>query len=474
MNLPRPFVSLLHWFGLGHWLDRSRRATAVPDLPLTPDAPDAARARVTCDFLADVQGGIVSARSRGTRVALWLFAFIDPADYARNARTVNATADRVTTALDQYRGRVGGSFRSFALSGSGLKACGVESRVPDGSGFCPPDMLRSLLDGMSQEMELGWMHDPVAADGTPSTWEPQFLRRIDGVWLLGADSPEALELLRKKTVAWGQKQGAYEVAFEPGAVRRDTQQRMREPFGFVDGLSTQRFFRDDPFALKTPLEKVFLATPRHLGCSLLVVRKLEQNVKAFRTFRQQLIDQLGADAGERKASQIVGRLPDGTPLAGRSPGAALNDFDFSNDRAATGCPFTAHIRRANPRAVRDDISASATPAEKAAGERHLVRRGVVYGSEEKLNLPAGATAGVGLLFMAYMSELATFREIQGSWFSAQNFPAAQPVGAADALVHGSLPAADDHPAVNWITPKGGGYFFVPSRSWMRDLRPETR
>jgi deferrochelatase/peroxidase EfeB len=194
------------------------------------------------------------------------------------------------------------------------------------------------------------------------------------------------------------------------------------------------------------------------------VRKLEQNVKAFRAFRQQQIDQLGPDAGERKASEIIGRLPDGTPLAPRSASASLNDFDFANDPAGARCPFFAHIRRANPRAVQD---AGAAPI-------HLVRRGVAYGSDADFARPEGAETGVGLMFMAYMSDLDAFRTIQGSWFAHQDFPVAQPrpPASADALIFGPLATMDQNPPARWVTPKGGGYFFVPSCSWLRELEPE--
>ena len=457
MKLIHSAKRFLHRIGLGPVLGLAPLTPTLPELPLQPDAADAERARITCEFLDGVQGGILSAKARGKHVALWLFKFDDPAAHTRNAAAVNAAADRVTTAKVQCRDRVGGKFRSLALSGSGLLACGINDQVRDGSGFCPPDMMRWLLDGMGQPTELAWNHDPIGPDGTtPSTWEAQFQKRIDGAWLLGAGSPDALNALELDTVKWGAARGLAEVAVERGKVRKEAG-KVREAFGFVDGISTQRFFRTVPNALPTPLDKVVLTTARHFGSSFLVLRKLEQNVKAFLTYRTAV--------GDAKAAEVIGRSrDDGVPLASRAPGAALNDFDFTNDAGGARCPFTAHIRRANPRAVHDD---------GALAPQHLVRRGVVYGPDELLDAPEGAEAGVGLMFMAYMSDLNTFRTIQGAWFATPGFPVApQPPGAADALIFGPLPGMGAGLPPSWVTPRGGAYLFVPSRSWMRALSPE--
>jgi len=248
----------------------------------------------------------------------------------------------------------------------------------------------------------------------------------------------------------------------------------REPFGYVDGISTQHFFplgRQNPHLLSTELDDVFLdgALNRlHRGGSFMVLRKLEQNVRAFREHQQ--------TSGQSAADNIIGRTPDGTPLAamGRHP----NDFDFSNDESGSLCPFSAHIRRANPRKVRSESFfkqffrfLGGTP--KPEPELHLVRRGVVYGSDQDLQNPAGVTDKVGLLFMAYMSNLDTFRVLQGNWFRLSNFPVGnQPENVGDALIYG-LPKTDTRPARGWITPKGGAYLYVPSLPWLRNLKPET-
>jgi Dyp-type peroxidase family len=432
--------------------DRTNASGVFPETPLEPDSRDRGRANKTEAFLGNVQGNILSTTRRGDHVALWLFAFKDPTAHARNCAMVNEAAGRVTTALDQYRNRVKRRFRSLIMTATGLRACGVDPARQDGTTFFPPDGLHHFQGGMRQSGEISWMHDPVRADGNPA-WQPHFLKRIDGAWLVAGFSRRALLAHLKHIAEWGDKNGLRQVKVEDGRVWRPRGVLPREAFGYVDGISLPRFFGKHTGMLKMPLEQVFLDSPRHLGCSYLVLRKLDQNVKAFREF--------AVKESQHAANCVVGRRPNGAPLA--RDGGHPNTFQYLNDQDGKMCPFTAHIRRANPRLIRDP----------GIGESQLVRRGVVYGTDRDLKRKGGATGGVGLLFMAYMRNLDTFRTIQ-AWSHNDDFPIASASKPTDLdfLIHGPPPDKYGQKGPKWITPLGGEYFFVPSLAWMRDLRPE--
>jgi Dyp-type peroxidase family len=244
---------------------------------------------------------------------------------------------------------------------------------------------------------------------------------------------------------------------EKGRIWRQGLGPAREPFGFADGISVQRFFSGRP-PLDTALDQVFCQDELH-GGTFLVLRKLEQNVRLFRECQAELERTRGAEEARRLVEGLVGRSKNGRPLTQhRGP----NGFDFADDPAGRRCPFHAHIRRSNPRAVRND----APDPENL----RLVRRGVVYGSDGDLEDAAGATGGVGLLFLAYMHSLDTFRTMQGNWLAYAHFPIRERTTPPDGIIHG--PPEDWRPydpAQRFVTPRGGAYFFVPGLRWLRAL-----
>lgn len=175
---------------------------------------------------------------------------------------------------------------------------------------------------------------------------------------------------------------------------------VKEPFGFVDGISQPRIdwgqaqstdiHDHDHYSNWTALGEVVLGyrneyglyTPRPLidpeleqrasnlpnaedqpamkdfarNGSYLVLRQLRQNVEGF---WRHVDSQAGANARQRDqlAARMVGRKRDGTPLAPRSPrlipgidpGDAANHFNYDLDRDGERCPVGAHVRRSNPR-----------------------------------------------------------------------------------------------------------------------------
>lgn len=247
-----------------------------------------------------------------------------------------------------------------------------------------------------------------------------------------------------------------------------------EHFGYVDGISTMVFLKNDDARARSrgvsskwnplfPPEQIIVnPTAKSPRCgSFLVLRQLEQNPKEF----------LKITAPDL----MIGRKADGTPLPPLEPGAPTgkeptNAFNFGTPAAplpASKCPFRAHIRKANPR--------GSTGADAAnAGERAVAfaRRGVTYGERQIGN--AGEftdfpSAGVGLHFMAYMRDIgAQFEHMQKLWFNRPDFPPGANEGL-DPLVgcdyNQNIPP-DMNPVVRTM---GGEYFFAPPLSLLWSL-----
>jgi deferrochelatase/peroxidase EfeB len=201
-------------------------------------------------------------------------------------------------------------------------------------------------------------------------------------------------------------------------------------------------------------------------------------VSAFRA----LVGDLGRDfpgGPELLAAKLVGRWPDGTPLA-LSPDAPdpsiaddparINDFRFSDDPDGLRCPVGAHIRRANPRDGAGIGGAMTT--------RHrILRRGLPYGPR----LPVGARDdGVdrGLVFVCFAADIQRqFEFLQRRWLNDGDVLGlghdpdpllGLPEPGDTFKVPGTPPylLALDRPLV---VARGGAYLFQPGRRALRAL-----
>lgn len=254
--------------------------------------------------------------------------------------------------------------------------------------------------------------------------------------------------------------------------------------------------------------------------SFLVMRQLEQDVPGFWQFIDRAV---GSDAEKREqlAAAMVGRQRNGEPLlpaASESiPGIAdddsLNHFNYAADPAGNVCPFAAHIRRANPR-TGDMPSASSSfisrllkilgfglkrPNEDlvASSRFHrLLRRGQPYGPLLKPEDAVKANAPVaerGLQFICLVTNISRqFEFVQNAWMMNSKFAGLQlerdpllahrePLHNGDATDRFNRP---DPPGPmqqtghlpQFITVRGGGYFFLPGLSAIKYLAalPSTR
>ncbi len=201
--------------------------------------------------------------------------------------------------------------------------------------------------------------------------------------------------------------------------------------------------------------------------TFLVVRKLRQDVAAL----DDAVAGLGSEAAKLAKAKMMGRRLDGENLV---DGRAGNDFDFSQDPDGGKCPLQSHIRRANPRALRDDL----------ATVPRIVRRGMSYGPRR---VEPGQASERGVVFMAYCASIAEQFEVIQAWLSGGNstgdgsysglrdpFIGVPQPGDPHTFVYRDdrgrevrLPLDPDRPFVKL---EWGAYLFVPSIRALEELK----
>ncbi len=335
----------------------------------------------------------------------------------------------------------------------------------------------------------------------------------------------------------------YVVAVEYGHVMydRDDQnlngRKIVEHFGFQDGISNPLFYTRDlknrekvdieshaldntGYSQAAPLKLVLIPDPNCQpdDCaygSYLVVAKLEQNVKRF---HQDIIDLAnlleGSNDNEkinRAKALVIGRFPDGTPIALQEHDGGIvrsardttiaqypNNFGYPPAYPPNPgpCPFQAHVRRANPRNTQVGQPGEGQKEEDIRGRR-IVRRGITYGirnpePKDRPRLDQLPTKDVGILFMCFQASIvAQFEWIIVMWilYTSQRdaMVATKPLGdepkKGDALIcdkwpkkwdpqdKGPFPYGDIavYRFQRHVTLKGGEYFFAPSIVFLRNI-----
>jgi Dyp-type peroxidase family len=376
-------------------------------------------------------------------------------------------------------------FASLLLSFEGYWALGLpDDRIPS------EDNHRYFSLGMKHQRD-----DPNERqfnDPPVESWEGEYRGPIHALVILadndrarlGRDSAALLARIAPWVAAvWSELGRQQEFRFPKGRVTI-------EHFGFEDGISNplmtvpeideERQKRGwDQWDPAAPLKLVLRSDPGAPGefGSFFVFRKLEQDVAGFRGALRDLATPLaltGPDA-EKAGAMAVGRYRDGTPILSTvtSPsGTEANNFNFKiADPEGRLCPFHAHIRKTNPRG--DTVLSS----DKERDLR-IARRGITYGERPDLDpgsqLPPPLT-GVGLLFMSYQAKLDQFA-IQQEGSGSNDFVNAG-VGVDAVIGQNPAPKPQEWPAgsgkrftmANFVTFKGGEYFFAPSMEFLRGL-----
>lgn len=246
--------------------------------------------------------------------------------------------------------------------------------------------------------------------------------------------------------------------------------------------------------------------------SFLVFRRLNQDVPAFNRFIASQANALALPTtpAERLAALLVGRWKSGAPLARVSAaddpklgqttpannaflynfGLAAHDGfpDSSPDFSGNQCPVVAHIRKVNPRDLPTDLGGGASETLS----HRILRRGIPFGPA----LPDGALEDQeckprGLLFLSYQRSIEDgFEFLANRWMNGPRNPQSLPgtdegfdmlVGAnpQDAgrqrfCIMPATGAGNRLPTLglrssDWVYPSGGGYFFAPSLTALRDV-----
>lgn len=435
--------------------------------------------------LSDIQGIVLFSYS-AVPDACYLHAFFPP-----EARPHAWLAGVLPLVTDSNRCAMGADRLNVAFTARGLARLGLD----DGELMTFP---RELLQGMGNPLRAHVNGDYGPND--PKTWEfgAPHQTELHAVLMLFSKDGAALAEHRAREAARLEAAGARVVHEDRGYAGP------REHFGFADGIE-QPHVMGSPRPRPSHADEVAAGefvlghenaydemppSPRGKGGydlgrngSYLVYRKLAQDVPAFwRAMFDRATDTADPHVEQREAvalaSKIVGRWPSGAPLVhhpDRDVGDAAyrRDFNFTeHDLDGTRCPLGAHIRRANPR---DMLPPDAGASLKAVARHRLLRRGRSYGPRAPESLRERAIPdGVdrGLLFLAINASIRRqFEFIQQTWVNNPKFGGLY--DERDPLVGNFEGPSQDFtvPCVpvrrriqdlqQFVTTRGGGYFFVP-------------
>ena len=468
-------------------------------------------------MLAQLQGNIL--KGHGRKLTAHVFLRFDPTQQIQSRAFLKSLSGKLTTAGLQLANsakfraakKAGNTaistppFMTCVLSASGYAALGIPvANQPSDAAFRAGMKLRASLlnDPPSPTWDVGYqneMHAMVLIGGDANATNASKSKQID-------DALKALQAMIPTTVTvLGVERGrAYFNGNEDGI----------EHFGYVDGRS-QPLLRESDIEREAaggdgiirwspsfPLKQVLVRDPASSDASnfgsYFVYRKLEQNVEAFKAAEAALgqqLQQLAAAQGhlfdpELAGAMIVGRFEDGTPvLLQNAEGMhhpVPNDFDYSGDQAGLKCPFHAHIRKTNPRGESARILASFGVTVESERAHIMARRGITYGARKqnkKKEFLDAPTKDVGLLFMAYQSSVTNqFEFTQATWANNPSFVNTN-TGIDPVIGQGTAGSKQTHRAgwgdaqattqvsrfADFVTLKGGEYFFAPSLAFFAGL-----
>ncbi|KDQ17406.1 hypothetical protein BOTBODRAFT_106029, partial [Botryobasidium botryosum FD-172 SS1] len=350
-----------------------------------------------------------------------------------------------------------------------------------------------------------------ASNNFTPNWLPEFKGDTHGIILIGGDSFASVnEAADKVEYILG---GTIKAILKVQANARPGKEKGHEHFGYLDGIS----FPAIP-ALTGQLPGQQVVQPGVLVCgedgdvdtttkqpvvrpswavngSFLVYRHLNQLVPEFNEFvRDNALNTTGTMTQEQGAellgARFFGRWKSGAPIdiapTQDNPVLAAdpkrnNNFNFSGQDVLdqTRCPFSAHIRKTNPR---NDL-AQYVFGPTAVSQHMINRQSIAFGPEVT---PQEAQTGKtietrGLSFVCYQSNLANgFEFVQKAWADTTTFPPKTINGAqfdpgfdpiigqangAPRQVAGMDPNNQSKNLTlpsHFVASKGGQYFFSPS------------
>ncbi len=467
--------------------------------------------------LNDIQGHVI----RGAKVAASKFYFLVITEPKAFADFLKSEGFLKYLASEQKIRERSGAFLNIAFSFSGLEALGLPGKL---LGQFPP----AFREGMANRSEFigdfgsdgptnwqgyfgtAYIHAMIAVHWIPDSrsdcWSEeqcqQHWHAIDDVWRFLVDPIS------------GAPAGSHCLAMEQAHVIREGG-KIKEHFGFTDGISqpyvndgvtcrsgggkkTERNGEWQPLAagefllgycdelqlnhkrtanneivpdtliprdMENPLDAAFFELT--LNGSYMVYRKLEQDVAGFRKA-------CGDGEHGSLAEKMVGRRYDGTPLSFPEYGDKYNEFDYGDEEQKSRCPFTSHVRRANPR-----LSLAEGPEDgtQLVDQHRIIRRGISYGNYIPMNSNTDSHQNMnessrGIHFICYNARIdSQFEFIQKHWLNSSDFmasasPVVDPIcGNRHQDPLGMFAArADEEPVFGlqqYVHVKGGEYFFTP-------------
>ena len=328
---------------------------------------------------------------------------------------------------------------------------------------------------------------------------------VDALVTVAADDEDGLRTRADHVFTLAVRQGLAVLSWQD-CRRRDRGELGVEPFGFRDGISQpgvrgftasedrngRRETADQPGSPIIATGEFVLGYDGEGGTypdggrpvppgwmhggSFQVFLRLRQDVDGWATQMRELSASSGGTVDA--AALVIGRTPDGEPLAAPGKGGDFNDFTFTDDLGEQ-TPRFAHIRKMNPRnGTFDDRT------------HRLLRRGIPFaaplhvetrlpGDEDVAGPGAPEQIEHGLVFNAFMASIENqFEFLLRSW--ASNPDSLPPVTAdgPDPLV-----GASDAPCVlrrrnadpveihfgSFVETSGAVYAFAPSLPELRRL-----
>jgi Dyp-type peroxidase family len=219
----------------------------------------------------------------------------------------------------------------------------------------------------------------------------------------------------------------------------------------------------------------------------LVFRQMEQHVYDFWNYVKTTANSINGQSSikdqEKLAAKMVGRWPSGAPISeypdrDPAPGDTNEENNFSYataDQSGFGCPIGAHIRRTNPRdSLFDDPDMSTLTVRR----HRIIRRGRSYGDRTH-DVYTDDGKSRGLHFICINSNIERqFEFIQQSWVNNLGFSTLD--HETDPLVgqrndnsvyslQGCPARTRIHNLPNFVTIKGGAYFFMPGMAALKEL-----